>query len=261
MSTNARLTLIGMFNYEPTLFDSLSLPEGYDKDTFINSLLLEHGEKCVLYTDPNFMKFSIGAISQKWFMELQRILEALTAEYDPISNYDRHETWTDTHTGGSTSKTTAKYDSDRTLNTEDKRTANLKDKTDYNSNITAEQLTDATSEKKVAAYNSSAYEPSDKTIDNTGKTKTTNAGDDTINHTGTDTVDHTGTDKLHTEGTLSDTTNTSGSTDGHTAHIYGNIGVVTATKMVDDIVAQRTKHNLYSVACNIFANELLIQVY
>ena len=59
MSTMQRLTLIGIYDYDPTLFDGLTLPDGYDKQTFIDSLLLEHGEKCVLYANPDFMKYSI----------------------------------------------------------------------------------------------------------------------------------------------------------------------------------------------------------
>lgn len=95
MSTTQRLTLIGMYNYEPNIFDGLNLPAAYDKATFIESLLLEHGEKCVLYSDLPFMRYSIGVWSRKWFMELERIAEALQAEYNPLWNYDRFEEWND----------------------------------------------------------------------------------------------------------------------------------------------------------------------
>ena len=95
MSTTQRLTLIGMYNYEPNIFDGLNLPAAYDKATFIESLLVEHGEKCVLYSDLPFMRYSIGVWSRKWFMELERIAEALKAEYNPLWNYDRYEEWND----------------------------------------------------------------------------------------------------------------------------------------------------------------------
>ena len=277
MSTNARLTMIGMYNYDPSIFDMLSLPEGYDRDTFINSFLLEHGEKCVLYTDPNFMKFSIGVVSQKWRLELQRILEALTTEYTPIYNYDRYEEFEDHGRRDSGTTTTANYNEDRTLNTqnkrtanlEDKRTANLQDKTTHDTTQTTEQVDIATSEKKVAAYNSSTYQPTDKTEDDLGKvtvdidgTDTIDTtGTDTMNHTGTDTIDNTGTDKLNISGTMSDVKFGEGTTNTHTAHLYGNIGVTTATQMTNEVLNQRLKSNLYSTAAGIFANELLIQVY
>lgn len=109
MSTMQRMTLIGLYNYEQTfdvdLFKNLTLPEGYDKPTFINSLLLEHGEKCVLYTDPDFFMQAIGMWSSKYSLELSRIHEALTAEYNPIWNYDRYEDWSDESGGRKASET------------------------------------------------------------------------------------------------------------------------------------------------------------
>lgn len=103
MSTMQRMTLIGLYNYEQNfdvdLFKNLALPDGYDKPTFVNSLLLEHGEKCVLYTNPDFFMQAIGIWSSKYSLELSRIYEALTAEYNPIWNYDRNEEWSDEGTG------------------------------------------------------------------------------------------------------------------------------------------------------------------
>lgn len=103
MSTMQRMTLIGLYNYEQNfnvdLFKNLALPDGYDKATFVNSLLLEHGEKCVLYTNPDFFMSAIGIWSSKYALELERIHQALTAEYNPIWNYDRNEEWSDEGTG------------------------------------------------------------------------------------------------------------------------------------------------------------------
>ena len=146
MSTIQRLTLIGMYEYDNTLFDNVILPDGYDKQTFIDSLLLEHGEKCVQYTDVNFMKYSLGVVSRKWNAELSRIYEALRAEYNPIWNYDRNEEYHD-KTGGEINNT---------------------------------QPESATQERTVAAFNSSSYEPDSKDLSNIGHTKTNSEG--TIDH-------------------------------------------------------------------------------
>lgn len=148
MSTMQRLTLIGIYDYDPTLFDALTLPEGYDKETFIDSLLLEHGEKCVLYANPEFMKFSIGAWGRKWALELARIYKALTAEYDPISNYDRHEEYTDNE--------------GRKYKSEVEAGHNAIDSPDFN----------VTTENTISADNSGSYQPQDKSESDTkGKTQ------------------------------------------------------------------------------------------
>ena len=154
MSTMQRLTLIGLYNYDNSLFDNVILPDGFDKQTFIDTLLLEHGEKCVLYSDFDFMKYSLGAISRKWNNELKRIYEALSAEYNPIWNYDRNEEYedvTERTSGGST---------------------------------TTEQLENGTTETRVSAFNSSSYEPSDEIISDAGKVQSLmNSGENgTINH-------------------------------------------------------------------------------
>ena len=141
MSTMQRLTLIGMYNFDSSLFDNVTLPEGYDKETFIESLLLEHGEKCVLYTDVDFMKYSLGAVSRKWQHELKRIYEALSAEYNPIWNYDRNEEYkdiTERHSGG---------------------------------DVTTSQPESGVDESKVSAFNSSSYQPERQTTTNAGVVK------------------------------------------------------------------------------------------
>ena len=229
MSTMQRLTLIGMYNYDSDLFTNLSLPTGYDTQTFINSLLLEHGEKCVMYPDVDFMKFAIGAFSSKWSLELDKIYKALTADYNPIENYDRHEDIDISYIRGTTSTTSAKYDHDRT--------ADLKD--------TSNQLSTGSIERQVSAFNESTYQPSEKTIENAGKSE----------------VATTGTDKVHVEGEIGKVVNTGTDTTQHDAHIHGNIGVTTAAKMVSEVVEQRMQKNLYEIATRIFANELLIQIY
>ena len=192
MSTMQRLTLIGMYNYDPTLFDGVTLPEGYDKQTLIDSLLLEHGEKCVMYTDVDFMKFSLGAVSRKWYTEFERIYKALREEYNPLWNYDRNEEYHD-DTGGEVHST---------------------------------QPESATNEHTVSAFNSSVYEPDSKDVSNAGHTKT--------------------------ESTTSF---------DHTAHLWGNIGVTTSATMAAEETRLRTNNNLYGVVANIFAKELLIQIY
>lgn len=277
MSTFQRLTLIGLYNYDSTIFDQLTLPDGFVKADFVNILLLEHGEKCVLYTNPNFLKQAMGVWSKKWALELTRIYEALTAEYNPIWNYDRNEEWED-HSGRKWGeKTDADYNNSRTANLqdkrtanlEDKRTANLQDKTTYNSTDTTSQTIDATSEKQVAAFNSSTYEPSEKNIANSGSSNVAKTGDDTTNttgtdtmsHTGTDTMNRTGTDKTNVKGTLEDKNGSETNNASHSGHLWGNIGVTTAASMVTEVVQQRLQYNLYATAAQLFANELLIGIY
>lgn len=109
--SSAKLTLIGLYNYDPTLFDALSLPAGIDRYTLINNILLRSGDFEVMYGDANFIKNMVGVWSKKWQRTFQKWYDALQLTYDPISNYDRHETWDTTGesevSGTSTNKVSA----------------------------------------------------------------------------------------------------------------------------------------------------------
>lgn len=110
---SATMTLIGLYNYQDDLFDDLSLPEGIDKQTFIDNLLLRSGDFELLYPNGDFMKDAIRVWSAKWYATFDRWVKALAIEYDPLENYDRQEHWTDSNSGsasgsasGSTGSTT-----------------------------------------------------------------------------------------------------------------------------------------------------------
>lgn len=258
MSTASRLSLIGMYNYMPTLFDSLTLPDGYDKETFINSLLLEHGEKCVMYTNPDFMHDAIGVWGKKWELELTKIYEALTAKYDPIFNYDRFEEIEDGRTKQYTSKVVGSrkatdkpdYTDNTTHNETDNRTSS------GNETVTAND----TNEHTVSADNSSAYQADSKDlINNNDHTTTSNTDNQTVNASNNRRVQGTTQDLNETTGT--DTSDSESENNKHTAHIYGNIGVTTSAQMVTEVLKQRFTYNLYATATRLFANELLIGIY
>lgn len=85
------LSLLGLYQYNEQLFDGLRLPSGVNKDTFVSNLLAETAEFEILYPDPEFMADMIAVWSEKELPVWDRLDETLHYEYDPISNYDRHE--------------------------------------------------------------------------------------------------------------------------------------------------------------------------
>ena len=233
MSTMQRVTLIGLYNYENSfgrdLFRNLTLPNGIDKTTFVKSLLLEHGEKCVLYNNPDFFVNAIGTWSDKYALEISRIYEALTAEYNPIWNYDRYEKITDNEG--------RKYESE--MNAGHKAT----DSPDYD--VVTESNNDAVTEEQISADNSNDYQPEHKTIVDGGKSTTTTSGK-------TQDIAETSNSKTKDSETHNFT---------HDGHLYGNIGVTTSASMVTEVVQQRFTMTLYGTLTKMFANELLIGIY
>lgn len=94
----ATLSILGLYNFDDSIFDNFALPTDLvqDKDTLINNLIMECAEFEVLYTDPDFIKAAIGTWSNKMLPIWEKQYATTQFNYDPISNYDRNETWTDT---------------------------------------------------------------------------------------------------------------------------------------------------------------------
>lgn len=109
--SQAKLTLIGLYNYDNTIFDLLNVPEGLTKDTLVNNILLRSSEFEVLYPDPDFMKSAIGDFSNAWQPTFERWVNALALEYNPLENYDRKEDWTDTRNGHNSGTTSGRTNS------------------------------------------------------------------------------------------------------------------------------------------------------
>lgn len=90
------LSLLGLYQYNEQLFDGMRIPEGVDKDTIVQNLLAETAEFEILYTDPEFMANMIAVWSAKELPVWEKLEETLHYDYDPISNFDRHEESTNT---------------------------------------------------------------------------------------------------------------------------------------------------------------------
>lgn len=92
---SATMSLLGLFQNNPSLFLELELPDGLSKDTVIDNLLMETAELEVLYPNPYFMQAAIGTWSLKELPVWKKLYETTVLKYDPIHNYDRKETWTE----------------------------------------------------------------------------------------------------------------------------------------------------------------------
>lgn len=97
--SKAKITLIGLNNYcvarGYSLFDQVLIPSGIDRDMLIHAILLRSGDFEVLYPNPDFMQDVINSLFKRWYKTFAKWEKALNIEYDPLSNYDRKEEWSD----------------------------------------------------------------------------------------------------------------------------------------------------------------------
>lgn len=98
----ATMSILALYNWDETIFNELQLPDEVERDVLIYNLLFDCGELELLYPDFDSMKNLIGIWSRKELSTWARIVRAAAADYNPIENYNRSETWTE-NTDGSRS--------------------------------------------------------------------------------------------------------------------------------------------------------------
>ena len=91
MGVRTKLSLLGLYNWDNTIFDSMKLPEVLDKYDLVNNLLMELAELTVLYPDSDFMKRAIASWSNIRLHSWNRIAEVLYEDYQPFINIKRDE--------------------------------------------------------------------------------------------------------------------------------------------------------------------------
>ena len=126
------LSVLGLYNYRPDIFDKFTVPDGVDMDILEPELLSECAELECLYTDPDILKDLIGAWSKRRMYAWTKLLATTKLEYNPIWNKD------------GTVEETETRDLDRT------------DKTQTNTSSAGENI------HSVAGYNSGTAQLADK---------------------------------------------------------------------------------------------------
>lgn len=97
----ATLSLLGLYSFRGDILDDFKLPEGIDRDDFVEMLLFDTAELELLTPDPDVIKQLLGRWSNVRVNAWSKMLDTETVEYNPIHNYDRQEDWVDDGTGSS----------------------------------------------------------------------------------------------------------------------------------------------------------------
>ena len=171
----ARLTLNGMYQYDPSLFEGMILPQDYDREALLYEILNRSGQLYPYHQQPATLKNAIRLWFARNYLNFDRSMDALTAEYDPIENYNRHEDW--------------------------RRTPDLTDEDTHTGRDDIEHT-----------GNDSLEHTGTDTLENTGTDTTEHSGTDTTENSGTDTTENTGTDStVHSYQNYKETMQMSGS--------------------------------------------------
>lgn len=113
MARTATLSVLGLYNYNSAIFDSLKLPDAVNRETLVNGLLAQLYGLEILYPDADLMEKLLGVWSAQRLDSWRRMADVLAETYNPIHNFDRNEEWTQIGEGSGHSNTkVAGFDSE-----------------------------------------------------------------------------------------------------------------------------------------------------
>lgn len=232
----ATLSILGLYNYQPAIFDSLTIPTSVDRETLIDNIIMEAAELELLFPNADILGRLIGNWSKTRLAAWYRMIGALDAEYNPIENTDRYEDHLEDYT--------------RDLNESDNYTRDLKENDNYTRNLTdsGNSNSSGSTQNSRTGYNSGDLQVTDSS-------SSEDHSDDSRSYTGSDDRNkgYTGSDNRNKGFTGGDTRHT-------VIHTHGNIGVTTNQHMVEAELKLR-QYDIYKLITNEFIDTFCIGVY
>lgn len=246
------LSVLGLYEYDNSLFDEMKIPQGLNKETVVANILLECAGFETIYPALPFLKIAIGKWSDKELPVWEKLYQTTQYEYDPIYNKDATYEYTDLETrnlkGTASSSTTSSNTETHNLNNQ-----KTNDLTDELTNNLSGSKTDI---NQVSAYDAASFQNRDKL-----QSDTTDTGTATTTHTGTENIRDTGTLSNSGSGQGSaNTTDTGTVKHDITRREYGNIGVTTTQKMIQE-EREIDLFNIYDVIVDSFKKRFCLLVY
>lgn len=224
------LSILGLYNYDPQIFNRLALPDGVDRSLLVNNLVMELGCLEVLYPSAPFMADMVELWSNKELPTWERLYSAMQLDYNPIENYDRQEEWTD------------EKDEKRESSASD---STILDGETQNSGSVTHAIQNRTTDRKVTGYNSGSLQPQSQDIES-GSTVDTDATKQEVDSTTT----RTGSGSEDTTGTVE-----------HVGRVHGNIGVTTSQQMLQSELDLVPQLNIINYIISSFKSRFCILVY
>lgn len=267
------ITIVGLYNYDNTIFDELYLPDGVDKDIVINLIMLGFGGCESYIQDPNVLKMMIGWWSKSCKYAWDGLVKSTQFDYNPIENYDRKEKFLHKTDDVETVNESGTEKFEKSGTTTEKRSG-TNTVTESGTRKTQESGTRSRQESgsretvtSVSAYNSENWSndrkevttPQDYTETETPNITTTETPDITTTETPDITVETTpDTVDTRTPDIEHKTTRDNKTIDAGRAH--GNIGVTTTQQMIEE-ERRVVQFSVEQYIADAFADKFIITVF
>lgn len=249
-----------------TLWQSILASISIDMESALQFFTLDYYEAVTNYNDTYIMvvfRQVLTTAGDKY----KRMIAAAKADYNPIHNVDATETYTDVRTPDlqkemKLNTTTAMTDTRASTMTLNQTTASsinqTRTTTDTPNNLKSTTIhslnpydnpgyyedTKDESTQTGSTTQTEAYSGSPDTTQNTGTNTTQNSGGTSTANTGTNTEKDTGTETIQ-----------------HDSRRYGNIGVTSSQKLVNEELDLADRLNIFKVIEQDIAQKLFLQVW
>lgn len=239
----SKLSILGLYQFDQTLFDNLQLPTQFttdDRTVLINNLLTECAEFECVYPAFDFCKAAIGWWSKARLHVWQKLYDSTQFVYNPIWNKD----------GTITETRTKEYSDEKEGSSESTKTIESEKEDGIAGSTVTHGGQDVTTENKTAGFNSSTYVDKDKqTVDQSYNETVTDGSQRTVTDSGTET------------GSTSETGTTSGRESEEYSRVeQGNIGVTTTQQMIKE-EREVVQFEIDDFIINDFKKQFCILVY
>lgn len=247
---DAKMSYLGLFQNNSSLFDGMELPEGMNRRFVINRLLLETSELETLYHDAKTAQFAITnwAYCRKPIWDKLYSTEKL--EYNPIWNVDGTETitGTDSRISENAQKRSRELEGSEDTSDSSRDSENMTDSRniDENSNNIVDTVGQNTSSENVndftAAYDAAELQQKDKTdkaVTDSNSSKVSTVSEDKTKNSGESTKNSTHSGEGNRKNRETENWNDGGTTkdrgENKTVTIrQGNIGVTSTQSLIQE---------------------------
>lgn len=247
---DAKLSYLGLFQNNRSLFDGMELPDGMNKSFVINRLLIETAELQALYTDANLAKFAITNWANCRKPVWDKLYSTEKLEYNPIWNVDGTETvtGTDSRISENAQKRSRELEGNEDTSDSSRDTENTTDSRniDENSNNIVDTVGQNTSSENVndftAAYDAAELQQKDKTdkaVTDSNSSKVSTVSEDKTKNIGESTKNSTHSGEGNRKNRETENWNDGGTTkdrgENKTVTIrQGNIGVTSTQSLIQE---------------------------
>lgn len=229
MPNSATMSVLGLWTFNNNLFDEMVVPNSVNFDLLVANILVECSELEIIYPNWQFCHDAISVWSAAEYPTWDHLASLSELEYNPIENYDRHESET---SGRGKSRTMTEKDSASGVS----HTEQASEGSDNSVNNTS---------KNTAGYNTNT-----PVTESTNNTAASGSSSESVkSNSGTSSQNDRDTKEDEQENLVKN------------SHIHGNIGVTTVAQMMQGELDVYPKINIINYITQSFKQHFCVMVY